>query len=828
MPALHQEQFLRSPLRAGEPVRYWQLGDIQSKRYDVADAPMQGEMDPFFFLTKHKNFIPHEYPCRTSFAAEHRDRRPIVLEVAAPSRWWLPFKSPRVDLSGFWFRPTHIASRAVTNLDAAAAGTARLRLGTCGGAVLHVNGEEAGWMAPYTRNLEAKAEFEIRLRAGINSIAIYFDDLAERDVRFFFQLDYLSGPQVEVAVSTPIDGGLAAQLEAVLEGLRFDKTAYLGGDVTILFPAGLPCAVDIRVDVEGAASSLDFHVPEGAASLNLGPSTRQPADFRHFGITFSTFGFVASRTLGVEICHVERQGTAPRTLLGRVDEALSEVAEFAAPDTVRALARLAIGKGGAETDAMIAAKLPAIEDCHDCADFALVPLLWARAVWGADIDPDLRTRIDRAILGYRYWMDEPGNDVQWYFSENHALLFHTAAYLAGSLLPDATFRRSQRQGREQAKVGAERVRDWLMHFETWEMAEFNSAPYFPIDLKGLTTLAALAPDADIRARAAKGVMRLAEIVARSAHHGMITGAQGRSYEHTLAAGRSLELSAIARLLWGKGWYGHHVHVLPLLAVLIRDHGMIVPETLGAIADWQSRGAQEWTFAQGANRFASLYHYKTHDYALASAAHYRWNAWGYQETVLHLRLGTRPEAAIWINHPGEIIQFGAARPSYWGGSGTLPRVHQYRGLAILDFSLHADQPDFTHAWFPRAAFDTARVVGNIAVAGSGDGLVLLKGSADFEIAADGPSAEAEIRLPGRKAQWIVRVSDTATEGGIDGLERFAALEIATGANDSFIVDDPDYGRVVFHNDGIVEAEGRSLDPAQWTIAGEARILAVNGA
>jgi hypothetical protein len=34
----------------------------------------------------------------------------------------------------------------------------------------------------------------------------------------------------------------------------------------------------------------------------------------------------------------------------------------------------------------------------------------------------------------------------------------------------------------------------------------------------------------------------------------------------------------------------------------------------------------------------------------------------------------------------------------------------------------------------------------------------------------------------------------------------------------IVDDADYGVVVFHPDGRVTAEGRTLDPATWTIAG----------
>ncbi|TGV41569.1 hypothetical protein EN803_43510, partial [Mesorhizobium sp. M2D.F.Ca.ET.160.01.1.1] len=87
----------------------------------------------------------------------------------------------------------------------------------------------------------------------------------------------------------------------------------------------------------------------------------------------------ASRVFGIEICHARRQGDAPEALAASIDEALDEVATHAEADTVRALARLAIGQQGAETDAMISGALPAIEDCHDCADFILVPLLWCRA-----------------------------------------------------------------------------------------------------------------------------------------------------------------------------------------------------------------------------------------------------------------------------------------------------------------------------------------------------------------------------------------------------------------------------------------------------------------
>lgn len=817
---------MRKPLLAGEAIRYWQLGAIAEERFDVPDQPMKGEMDPFFFLTKHKNFIPHEYPCRTVFAERYRGARPDVRGAFNAARWWLPFGSPRLDLSGFWFRPTRLATWARTFIEADTAGTAKVRLGTCGGAVVFLNGAEAGWMAPYSRNLEAKAEFDLPLTAGLNEIVLFFDDLAERDARYFIQLDYLSGPKAAVAVPVPCAGHAVEVVEAALDGMHFDRPAYFDGDMTLIFAAPLPTDVRVDVAVEGDFMSTErldygFTLKAGETRLRVGSSSAMPADFRHFRVTLDADGFVAARSIGVEICHTKRQGEAPASLAARIAETLDEISEFSERDTVRAFARLASGRGGADTDAMIEEILPSIEDCHDCADFSLVPLIWSRTAWGSAIGAAARARIDHAILGFRYWMDEPGNDVQWYFSENHALLFHTSAYLAGNLLPEETFVRSGRRGSEQRAVGAARVRAWLDHFEVWEMAEFNSAPYFPIDLKGLTALAALAPDADIAERARKGIVRLCEIIARSAHHGMVTAAQGRSYEHTLCAGRSLELSAVARLLWGRGWYGRRVHALPQLAVCLRDHGLVVPEAFATIANHRGEEHQEWCFAQGENRFAALYHYKGPAFAMGSAAHYRWDEWGYQETVLHLRIGERPEAAVWINHPGETIQFGYGRPSYWGGCGAVPRAHQYRGLAVLDFTTVDDQADFSHAWFPVAEFDESRVSGNIALARSGGGALFLKGNAPFESVKEGPSANAELRLHGRRTRWIVRVCEAPDLAAVEN--RFSALVVQEEADGTLVIEDPDYGTVRFRADGSAEAEGRTIVPKAFTVAGTATML-----
>ncbi|MCR4268091.1 hypothetical protein NUU27_18090 [Nitratireductor sp. ZSWI3] len=806
------------------PVAYWQVGEMAESRYDLPDQTMAGAMDPFFFLTKEKNFIPHEYPCRTRFAADHRGRRPAAAGTFEPCRNWLPFGSPRLDLSGFWFRPTRLATWARAVIVAEREGAARLRLRTCGGAVLFVNGQEAGFLAPYTRNLEKEEDFDAVLQHGANEILVCFDDLAERDARYYIELDYLDGPPAETALPVACEEALAEAVEDTLAHMHFEAVAYTRGEVALRLPAPAPFGLDAAISVEGdfmsrEALALERRLVAGAERLAVARVEDLPGDFRHFTVTLSAGGFSASRTFGVEICHAERQGPPPVEAEARIEEALREVAGFAEPDTVRALARLALGDGGSETQAMIEKSLPVIEDCHDCADFHLVPLLWCRARYGDLLPPTLVQRIDAAVTGYRYWFDEPGNDVQWYFSENHALLFHTAAYLSGDLLPHATFRRSGRSGAEQSAVGRQRVREWLDHFEAWEMAEFNSAPYFPIDFKGLTALYALSPDADIAARAGRAIVRMMEVIANSAHHGVLTAAQGRSYEHTLRAGRSLELSAIARLFWGKGHYGARFHALPQLALCLRDHGLAVPEGLAGRAGLAGDTAQEWVFAQGENRFARLYHYKTADHAMGSVAAYRWHEWGYQETLLHARIGNSPDAQLWINQPGEVIHSGFGRPSYWGGSATIPRVQQYRDLAIVVFEGKEGQPAFSHAWLPRAVFDAVRLSQDRAAVAADGGRLLLKASGPLLPVETGPTAGSELRLEGLQGHWIVRLGDARRHGDLEAFERrFAGLAILTEEDGTLTVEDPDYGEVRFEASGRVVAEGRVLAPEDWTVAG----------
>jgi Glucuronyl esterase, fungi len=815
----------RAPLRDGDSVGLWRLGAKHEERFDVADQPMSGEMDPAFFVTKTKNFIPHEYPCRRAFAALYRGKRPVPTIAFEPAGWWFSFDGKGVDLSGFWFRPTGIECWAETSIEATEAQTARFRLATCGGAILTVNGAEVAFLSRYQRNFEEAVEIDVALKAGANAVSVWFGDLCERDTRYGFELSVV-GHGLSVALDCGISPDEAEEISTLLQGMRFERPSFREGEVALIFPKPVSCDCAVRIGVEGDLPSAvraetRLVLKAGQMRLVLGTVDTMPAGFFAFNVVLERGGFSLSRALGVEICDPASFVAPPPTLEARAHEALGHVAQRGHSDTIRALAMLATGQGGEDVDAMLRSSLPAITDCHDCADFWLVPLLWVRAKFAAAIGAETLAKIDAAVLGFRYWMDEPGNDVMWYFSENHALLFHTACYLAGSIFPDATFVRSGRKGSAQSAVGRGRVLGWFDRFEADELAEWNSAPYFPIDFKGLAALAALAPNIDVRARAERAIKRLLEIAALSSHRGMLTASQGRSYEHSLRASTTLELSAIARLFFGRGGFGSHVHALPLLALLVRDHGFGIDSRLAELAVWQGDDALEWSYRQGLGGIAALYHYKTRDHATGSVACYRRGEWGYQETVLHLRLGERPESQIWINHPGERIVSGSARPSYWGGCGTLPRVQQYRDLAFADFDAKPEQVDFTHAWLPESEMDEIVLDGDRVGVRAGNALALLVGSAPFVRAGEGPTAGCEIRLMGRRTRWLVRLSNCDKEGSLAGfIRRFAGVRLADGAAGEICLDDPDYGRVVFQKDGLVFAEGRRLDPSSWTHSGRA--------
>lgn len=68
------------------------------------------------------------------------------------------------------------------------------------------------------------------------------------------------------------------------------------------------------------------------------------------------------------------------------------------------------------------------------------------------------------------------------------LCFHVAQYIAGELYPDLVFTNSGKKGELHAQIALSRLHRWFDAVDEHGLAEWNSAAYYPSDLRGLLTL----------------------------------------------------------------------------------------------------------------------------------------------------------------------------------------------------------------------------------------------------------------------------------------------------------------------------------------------------
>ncbi|MEO3992219.1 PA14 domain-containing protein [Pseudocitrobacter cyperus] len=197
------------------------------------------------------------------------------------------------------------------------------------------------------------------------------------------------------------------------------------------------------------------------------------------------------------------QGQAPlETSLNAQDEALppfmQPCAEVREDEGDLLLNLLKQGQGGEQAESLLVRLLQRVSAREEASSYALVSLLW---VWhgyrGEIFPPALWRRVRSAVLGYRYWFDELGNDVMWFVGVNNALSFHTAQYLAGQMFSEERFTASGRLGREQQEIAAQRLAYWSANVSLQK----GAAP-------GLLALSHLADDAGLRARAQRLLIAL--------------------------------------------------------------------------------------------------------------------------------------------------------------------------------------------------------------------------------------------------------------------------------------------------------------------------------
>lgn len=196
-----------------------------------------------------------------------------------------------------------------------------------------------------------------------------------------------------------------------------------------------------------------------------------------------------------------------------------------------------------------------IDERRDCADFILHALL--RLLYQfreAPLSAGLWTRLRQSVLNFKYWPDEPGVDSLCTWTENHQVLYASAAYLAGQLFPDETFTNSGRKGRELMETHAPRLQRWLdLRFRSG-FSEWLSNVYYDEDLTALVSLLDFCQEAELRRKAGVVVNLLILDLALHHYQGMLACTHGRSYENHRKHGAQAAVADTLKLLFGAGIY----------------------------------------------------------------------------------------------------------------------------------------------------------------------------------------------------------------------------------------------------------------------------------
>jgi hypothetical protein len=181
-------------------------------------------------------------------------------------------------------------------------------------------------------------------------------------------------------------------------------------------------------------------------------------------------------------------------------------------------------------EAQIEVLIDFVNQRFDCADFRMIVLIKTYIAYKKLLSESLVEKIKDAMLGFKYWMDEPGSDGMCFWSENHQILFHTCEYLVGHLFPDETFRNDGNPGYYHIEKAHKKIVRWLDYKFRFGFIEWHSNTYYEEDIAPLVMLVDYANDHEIVEKSRMILDLLFLDMALHSFEGYFVATSGRCYE----------------------------------------------------------------------------------------------------------------------------------------------------------------------------------------------------------------------------------------------------------------------------------------------------------
>jgi hypothetical protein len=709
-----------------------------------------------------------------------------------------------VDLSAFYHACHYLRAWAYSRVVSPSPQEVTLVLTTNGPADVWLNGQHVHRQEHFYHQIPRSVPFQAALQKGHNEILVRFEAVAARECPYAMALQVVGLPDnaegADVFVPIPIEAVARRQtLERVFEAAYLEQDVYVFDDfIAVNWPEEMAASASISIRLqtpEGRIYGESQRTGQAGNQAKIGIPYQLYEDYYHALLMprpqeYYEGNMRITRRIGLWTVKNRYSQENYSTYLERRIEALYDA--FRRETGIYSeIAKMAVGRWHDIKTDVFMETIEGINQRQDCSDFYLVGLLGVMHRYGDNpaFPEDLWQPLEECILNFKYWADEPGEDVMWYWSENHQILFHACEILAGQLYPDRVFTNAGQTGQWHREKGEQLAISWLHKRGTTGFREWDSNCYFEEDLLALSHLADLAEKPQVYELASVVMDKMFFTMALNSYKGVFGSTHGRTYAPQIKGGRLEATAGIGRLMWGMGAFNPHLRGMVSLAC---QEQYQLPPLIEAIAT--DLPDEMWNRERHAGEMEEAYDrdtgswevnkvtYKTPDYMLCSAQDYHPGQKGVQQHIWQATLG--PDAVVFVTHPPCMSQESSHRPNFWHGNVILPRVAQWKDVLIAVHKLpDNDWLGFTHAYFPARAFDEHVLRDDAnghtwAFAQKGEGYLALTAARGLEFITWGDSAYRELRSHGQHNVWLCHMGRAALDGDFETFqEKVLALDVA---------------------------------------------------
>ena len=667
---------------------------------------------------------------------------------------YFPFGNTGIDNSGFYANPAYLRSYGCTYLEIPQDENAEFELSTCGALTVWLNDELITDYVSFQRNKEQHTVIIMSLRKGMNKLVVCLEDLAERDTSFFYKVRYLGKQdiRIRIPIKDETDTDLIMGAEDSLSQIYFDKEAYFSEPILLNLKSFANIPVVMTLTADRSIGSRQYLIQPEQKMIKLFDADEIPSGFYLFKLEVFISGIYISNNIGTYIATTKFMGYREDTYEQRKQRIKLIIRNADKRSDYRAVVKLHEGETPDNLEEILSNHLEWVNEKRDCSDFRLIIMVYMYVKFSDRFTEKLKKEVEDAMIGYRYWIDEPFDDVMWFFSENHALMFHICQYFAGKSMPERIFTSSGLTGTEACKKAERLLEIWFENFFSEFTSEWNSSTYLPIDIMGLAYLYNLTSEGSaLHEKARKALDMLAFFLAVNEHKGNIMTSFGRTYEKELKGSYSTGMPSLLYLFYNAGYMNEHFRAL--VPIIVGDYEP--PKEYERYVKLSKDFELIHQNTQGISKLVNLYLYKNSKALLSTAVGFRPFCPGYQENVVQATIdGT---AQVFINHPGEAKIYGSGRPGFWAGNGCLPLAVQHRNIAIVKYHIEDEKLlDYTHAYVPLSEFDSCSMSANAIALEKDGGYIGIRALNGLFMQDAGPCKRREFKSPGRDNVWILKV------------------------------------------------------------------------